>query len=51
MAIKKKTITSAELAEKLKKKYLISEDNGEVGCCRLKKFDPNKNFPTLTGIR
>ena len=51
MPIKKKTITGAELAEKLKNKNLISDENAEDWLNIIKEVRSEKNFPTSNGIR
>ena len=47
MAIKKKTITGAELAENLKKKNLISEENGEDWLLLVKEIRSEQKFPNI----
>jgi len=47
MPIKKKTITGAELAEKLKKKNLISEENGEDWLLPVKEIRSEQKLPDI----
>ena len=47
MPIKKKTITGAELAEKLKNKNLISEENGEDWLNLIKEVRSELKLPDI----
>ena len=47
MPIKKKTITGAELAEKLKNKNLISKENGEDWLNLIKEIRSEQKLPDI----
>ena len=47
MTVKKETITGAELAEKLKMKNLISEDNGEDWLNLIKEVRSEQKLPDI----
>ena len=47
MPIKKKTITGAELADKLKNKNLISEKNGEDWLDLIKEIRSEQKLPDI----
>ena len=47
MPIKKKTITGAELADKLKNKNLISEKNGEDWLNLIKEIRSEQKLPDI----
>ena len=47
MPIKKKTITGAELAEKLKNKNLISEENAEDWLNLIKEIRSEQKLPDI----